>query len=326
MIKILNIIKEAKYILLLTHKNPDADTISSACAFSLYLDTIKKKYKLFNIETLPKNLDFLPNYNKFVSILPKQFDLVIYFDTANSDRVGININNSIISICFDHHKSNHSFATYNIINIDAPSTAEIVAEFFLQNDIFISKQMANALLCGIYDDSKGFSLDRVSSKSFDITSQLLKQGGNLNYITTQLYKRNSLAKYRLKTKVLNSLELYFEGKVGIIIVEPIWLEQCGAKIEDADEFVDEVLDLAIVEIAILLRVKNNQMRISFRSKNINIAQIASKIGGGGHQKAAGATINTLSFNTAKIKILDIILQDYIQKYNINDFIIEYKND
>jgi nanoRNase/pAp phosphatase (c-di-AMP/oligoRNAs hydrolase) len=68
------------------------------------------------------------------------------------------------------------------------------------------------------------------------------------------------------------------------------------------------------------------MRISFRSKNINIAQIASKIGGGGHQKAAGATINTLSFNTAKIKILDIILQDYIQKYNINDFIIEYKND
>jgi len=304
--KILNVIKNSSNILLLTHKNPDTDTIASAVSFSIYLDNIGKKYKLFNIEKLPLNLDFLKNYNKFSSNIPKNFDLAIFFDTADEKRVGVELNlDNINSICFDHHISNTKFANFNIIDSSSDSTAKVVADFFIKNNIKITKDMANALLAGMYDDSKGFSLDRVDKDSFEIAKILLESGAKIDFITRNLYKRNSLAKYRLKVKVLNSLELFYEGKIGIIKVEPIWLDECCASIEEADDFIDEVLNLAIVEVAVMLRIKNNKIRGSFRSKNIDVSKIAQKLNGGGHKKAAGFSLDLLDFNIAKIKILEL---------------------
>jgi len=304
----LDLIHNSRYILIITHINPDADTISCALALSNYLYENNLKHKVFNKQNdLPKNLDFLPRFDKITDQLPKFYDLVIYVDCANKTRTAIEIDNTINSINIDHHQSNENFATINIVNSDKSSAAEVVYDFFDINNIQISKNTASCLYVGIYDDSVKFSTPRCDKDTFKTVSNLVNLGVEPNYIADNLNRRESLAKYRLLPLVLQSLQLYFEGKVGIIYVLPKWLEETGASYKECEGMVNMILNIGIIKLAIFLRVSNGQTRVSLRSKhNVDVTVIAKYFNGGGHLAAAGCNCETTDIFEAKEQILNYI--------------------
>jgi len=304
--EVLEAIKNAHYILILTHINPDADTISCGLALSNFMFENKIKHKVFNKSSqIARNLNYLPRFDKITSKLPDFYDLVIYVDCGDQKRPATQVEQNAKIINIDHHASNNNFGDINLVDAEKSSTAEVVYQFFKQNDLKISQHTATCLYTGIYDDSILFSTPRVNSETFETIHQLVLLGANPSYIADMLLRRESLAKYRLLPLVLSSLELHLEGKIGTIYVLPEWLKTTGASLRDVEDSVNMVLSIAIVEIAILLRVTNEQTRVSLRSKNnINVSQIASHFNGGGHTMAAGCTIETNDIMEAKQEVIN----------------------
>jgi phosphoesterase RecJ-like protein len=304
----LELIESSRYILILTHINPDADTLSCALALSNYFSENKIKHKVFNKDTnIPRYVDFLQKYDKITNQLPEFSDLVIYVDCGDKKRPGIEISPEAKIINIDHHQSNDDFGDINIVDINKASTAEVLYQFFKQNDLTISKNTAECLYVGTYDDSLSFTTPRVDESTFETIHHLVKCGAKPNYIANNLTRRESLAKYRLLPKVLDSLELHLEGKVATVYVLPQWIEESGADYTEAEEAVNMALRISVVNIAIFLRIVNGKTRISLRSKNdIDVSKIAQHFNGGGHKMAAGCSYPTTDLMEAKNKILEYI--------------------
>lgn len=311
--KALDLINQSRYILIVTHMNPDADTISCALALSNYFKENKIKHSIFNnSEHIPRNLDFLDNFHKITSNIPKFYDLIICVDCANLKRVGIQFDSNIKTINIDHHQSNDNFGIINIVDDTKASSAEVLFEFFEQNNLTISKKTAQCLYVGIYDDSLAFTTPRCGSGTFDKVNKLVSIGVDPSVVANKLLRRDSLAKYRIIPKVLDSLELHNEGKVATILVENEWLQQTGALVSDCEELVNMVLRISVVDIAMMFRYSDGTIRVSMRSKNnIDVSKIASNFNGGGHKMAAGCTCYTDDIHDAKKMVLNYLKEsDY----------------
>lgn len=306
-------IQNAHYILVVTHKNPDADTIASALSLSNFLFENRLKHKVFNIsKQLPRKLNFLNRYDKISSDIPKFYDLIIYLDCADQYRVGYEFDIAIKSISIDHHQSNTNFADINIVNAQKSSTAELLYSFYKVNELSISKKNAECLYVGIYDDSIAFTTPRTNEETFNIVSSLISSKIDVSYIATQLQKRESLARFRMIPKIMKSLELYSEGKIAIVYAQEEWLKETGVVLSECDDIVDMVLNIGIVEIVGYFRVIDNSIRVSLRSKNdIDVSVIASTFNGGGHKNAAGMSLETSDLSEAKNKVVNFI-RDYIE--------------
>jgi phosphoesterase RecJ-like protein len=303
----LELINNSRYILIITHINPDADTISCALALSNYFFENKIKHKVFNKQKdLPQNLDFLNRFDKITDQFPKFYDLAIYVDCGDISRPAVVINEECKIINIDHHQSNDNFGLYNFVDDTKASTAEVLYDFFENNNMNISKNTAMCLYTGIYEDSISFTTPRTSANTFKVINELVATGIEPSYISSMLKSRQSLSKFRLLPKILDSLELYNEGKIASVYVLPLWLEQTGASYKDCDEAVDMVLNLAVVKIAVFLRVSKDTTRISLRSKDIDISKVANHFNGGGHKYSAGCSIKTSDVNEAKHSIINYI--------------------
>lgn len=310
--KALELIEKSRYILIITHVNPDPDSIGSALALSNLFHENKIKHKVFNISSdLPQNLDFIPRFEKITDQLPAFFDLAISVDCGTYKRLGFELDPSIPLINFDHHKSNNSFGAVNIVDPMKSSTAELVFEFFKHNGLYITKNSATALYVGIYDDTLAFSLGRCDELTFEKINFLVECGASPSEIANKLLRRDSLAKYRIIPKVLDSLELFKEGEVASIIAREEWFKQTGAHNRDCEDALDMIMSIAVVRIAIFVRIVNGGARVSLRSKGqIDVAKIAGEFGGGGHFNAAGCTIETLDVEKAKEIVLKEIFEIY----------------
>ena len=310
--KALELIEKSRYILIITHVNPDPDSIGSALALSNLFHENKIKHKVFNISSdLPQNLDFIPRFDKISNQLPAFFDLAISVDCGTYKRLGFELDSTIPLINFDHHKSNNNFGTVNIVDSQKSSTAELIFEFFKHNGLYITKDSATALYVGIYDDTLAFSLGRCDEKTFEKINFLVECGASPSEIANKLLRRDSLAKYRIIPKVLDSLELFKEGEVASIVAREEWFKETGAHNRDCEDALDMIMSIAIVRIAVFVRVVNGVSRVSLRSKGqIDVSKIAGKFDGGGHFNASGCTIETLDVEKAKEIVLKEIFEIY----------------
>ncbi|RXJ68837.1 exopolyphosphatase [Halarcobacter ebronensis] len=308
--KALQLIEKSRYILIITHVNPDPDSISSALALSNLFYENKIKHKVFNISSdLPKSLDFINRYDKITDQLPKFYDLVISCDCASKKRFGFEVDETIPIINFDHHDSNDFFGNINLVDPMKSSTAEIIYDFFKFNGLYITKNSATSLYVGIYDDSLAFSLNRCDELTFDKVNHLVEFGASPSEIADKLKRRDSLSKYRIIPKVLESLELHNEGKIATIYAKEEWFKETGAHNRDCDEVLNMIMKMHIVKVALFVRVVNSSCRISLRSKQkINVAKIASKYGGGGHLNASGFSMESTDINSVKNEILKEIIE------------------
>lgn len=311
---IFSLIESSHYILIVTHINPDADTLSSALSLSNYMYRNNINHKVFNsTNNLPRNLDFLPRFDKIVDQLPMKYDLIIYVDCGDKRRVGTKINNSCKVINIDHHQSNDNYGDINIVDSKKGSTAELLYGFFSTNDIKITKEIATCLYTGIYDDTIAFTTPRTDKETFDVIGKLIASGIDIPTISENYTMRESLAKYRLVPKILQTLELHYEGSIATIYQKQEWLESTGAGFNECDNIVNEVLKISVVKVALYLREDSEHIRVSLRGKGntqINLSHIAAKFNGGGHKNAAGATFENSTIEQVILNLLDT-LKSYI---------------
>ena len=313
--KIYHLINQANFILLIAHERPDGDTLGSAVAFSLLLDKLGKKYEIFCADPIPNYFLFLPNVHKFknqlTEIEKQKFDLIITLDCGDLKRTKLlqtlsNINNSSQLINIDHHLSNPHYGDYNLVFPEYSSTAEIIFQLFSKWKIFINKEIATALLNGIFTDTGAFSTPSTTFNSLLIAGILINYGGRMQEVNRYNFRNKSLASLKLWGRALERLKINKRYQLVYTIILKKDLEELQATGEDLEGLANFFNNLTDVNASLLLKEEGEFIRGSFRTTNpnIDVNKLAKIFGGGGHTKASGFTIRgKLIFNGKNWQII-----------------------
>ncbi len=303
-----SLINEANAISIISHRRPDGDTISSALALFNLFKNLKKRVEVCCIDgDLPINFKFLKGFEKYKTKIDFNDSLIITVDCSDLNRVGFDIKDREI-VNIDHHLSNTNFGKLNIVDIKA-ATACVVFDL-IKDDFKIDKSIATALYAGILSDSQSFSTSLTSIDTFKNAVELLGYGVDLVEVANFVNKSKTLSHIRLLTYALNSLELKVDGKVSFMMVTKDDFKRSGAKNSDIIGIIDVGLSLITVEVAIFIAELRDRVKVSLRSKNVDVSNIAKSFGGGGHKMAAAFEVKDGKILEVK-RSLEIILKEYL---------------
>lgn len=313
-------IDSAKSIAIASHLSPDGDNLGSINAMYGMLTNLEKDTTFILNDEVPQSFKFLPFIDEFKSpdeIKEKSFDLFIALDCGDMNRLGDQVKKIFVSsknsVNIDHHNTNDFFADINIVDVEATATCEVLFDVFKNLKLYLDKKIATSLYTGISTDTGSFKYDSVRPKTFEIAAELLKFKINFNEINTCIYQTRSKEKTDLLVRSLNSIKYFNDDKIALVKVTIDDLKKTGAKKMDSDGIVEFVRDIEGVEVAVLLKEKENAVRLSMRSKSfINCSKVASKFNGGGHIRAAGGTFHHNDLDKAEKDVISVLMEEFDQ--------------
>lgn len=291
---ILEEIKKAKTIVILTHENPDGDAVGSSLAMYMALQKMGKEVDLV-IPVLPKLYAFLPKAEeakKEGSTTP--YDLAIALDSATIKMLNGWSNyfeTAKVKVVIDHHGSNTMYGDYNYVNPVAPACAQILITVLEYFGIEIDKEIGTAILTGIITDTGGFQYQSTTPETFEFASELLKKGVNVSSIYKKVMNTKSKANFELRKRAIERMEFIEKGKISFTYITMQDEQEVNAEPGDHEGIVEEGRAIEGVEVSIFLRETEKGYRASLRSNDyLNVSDVCLMFGGGGHIHAAGCTI------------------------------------
>lgn len=298
--QIYNCLIMAQNPLFIIHKKPDGDTLGSALAMAGWLESEGREARVFCRDLPAAYYGFLKGFDRVVTdravFTDPKPDVLVVLDSGDLKYAGVEeiINEldempPIINI--DHHKTNQNYGTINLVDADISSTSELVYQFFTQNNIRIDKHMATALLVGVLTDTGNFTNPATTFGSMHVASELVAHGARTNEISKSLLKNRSIDALRLWGKTLSRLEENKKLNMAYTVIKQDDLKDIEAPseaVEGVANFLNMLLNVDLV--LVLQENQDNTVKGSLRSTNIDVSRIAEKLGGGGHKRAAGFTI------------------------------------
>ena len=292
-----DIIKSSKKILLLSHVNPDGDTLGSMCAmYSMIYNRFKIKADMSVVSNIPFNYTFLPNINLAQRYYDQSlvYDLVITLDVAAIDRVRdakIFFDKAKCTINIDHHKTNPGFGDYQLIDPDASSCGEVLYNYFKENNWQITSDAADCLYTAIMTDTGNFRFENTNAKVFRAVADLVELGANPTVLYKKCYETKTKNFVMFQNYCVNKAEFLNDNKIAYTTVYKKDLEKFSAGDDYTDGIAETLRAIESTEVAFVVKEVDTKLtKVSMRSKKIDVAKICSLFGGGGHTYAAGCTI------------------------------------
>lgn len=315
---IIEYIKRGNDYIVTSHISPDGDNIGSTLSMYYFLNKLNKNVYYVLDDNPPLNLKFLTEDIKILKSEQVEIKdyIIIALDCGDKTRICLSEEikeNAKSIICIDHHASNDSYGDLNYIDIDASSTCELVynvlQRYSESNNLnIIDEKIATCLYTGLATDTGNFSYSNTHASSFEMAKNLLLLGAQRDNIIQNVFQSNPYNFYKLLGEALNTLEIV-DGKIASIEVTKEMFKRNVISFNDVDGITSYTRDIEGVEVGILLKEKKeNEVKVSLRSKNyVDVSAIAQVFGGGGHVRAAGCTIND-SVENAKKKVLEEVLK------------------
>ena len=310
---ILEEIKKADTILILSHENPDGDAIGSGLAMMWALKNMEKNVDLV-IKEYPENFKFLPG-TEFIKNKPddKEYDLAIAVDCADIKRINSiyveDFENAKVKIQFDHHTKNSMFADYNFVNPVSPACCQILATVFDYIKVEKTKDITTCLLTGIITDTGGFRNTNITTDTFEFASFALLKGINVSKLYNQVLMVKTKEKFEAEKIAMQRMEFFGDGKISFTYITNKDKEEIKTNIGDLDGIVEIGKNIEGVEVSIFIYEREEDFKISLRSKDyVDVSEICMLFGGGGHIRAAGCNMAT-TLEDAKNKIVNETLKN-----------------
>ncbi len=294
--------------LIISHMNPDGDSVGSALALWITLNSLGKKAYVTTIDPVPVKYRFLPSWEEvkeWQKVQPRDYGGVIILDSSDLRRIeplmGIALSQKMINI--DHHITNEKFGQYNHIDSEAGSVGEIIYDLLRKMQVEISKEAAVCLYTAINTDTGSFRYANTSPRTHRTAAALLELGVQPAEVTRHIYENTSREATLLIKEALSTLEFDCGGQVAHITVTREMLERTGAKEEDTEGLVNYTRNIQGVEIGIFFKeICDQKVRVGFRSQRIDVSRLAEIYGGGGHPRAAGCQLEK-ALPEARLEVL-----------------------
>jgi len=284
-------IQAANKILVLSHMRPDGDAVGSVLGLGLALQETGKEVQMVLMDGIPKNFQHLEGSDQIRIRASDDFDISIVLDCSDLKRVGINFEDDFIpTINIDHHITNKNFAQINLVDVSAPATAEILKEIILGLGLQISKSVAEALLTGLITDTLGFRTCNIHPKTLRIAADLMDVGVDLPMLYQHALLNRSYEAVRYWGAGISTLQ--FENRMLWATLSQEDRNKIGYPGRDDADLINVLSSINDVDIAIIfVEQPNETVKVSWRAKKgVDVSQIASDFGGGGHKPAAGAEV------------------------------------
>lgn len=296
--KIGDAIQKADRILLICHKSPDGDTLGSA--FGLYhtLKEMGKKPTVTCIDPAAPEFNFMPEIETLqVGTDNIDYDLIFILDAGATHLTGMHerfpqlFDKSREVVNIDHHPTNDSYGKYNLVVSNAASATMVVYQMITDLNLPLTRNTATCLLTGLYTDTGSFMHSNTNQDALLIGARLLAKGANLRSISKEIFNTTKLSTMRLWGRVLKNTYQTPEG-VTMSVVTKDDFEETGADYSEMTGVVDYVNSVPGTAYSVILTERDDVVKGSLRTLNddVNVSEIASQYGGGGHVKAAGFSV------------------------------------
>lgn len=282
-------LQTANTIILASHINPDGDAIGSTLAMLQVLNSMGKNVKAYIDDELPRNFAVLP-YAEDIK-RPREYekyeaDLLVILDTA-PDRIGevAKITDAPI-LNIDHHITNKTEDIDLYVDANAAATCEIILSLCHELKAEITKNIAVCLYTGLATDTGFFNYSNTKPSTLRAAAELVEAGVEPNLISEQVEKRTA-QDIKIMSAALQTTKMFFGGKVVGMFIDKELYQQ----VNTTEGLIDLIRVIDSAEVAFLITEKErNVCRVSMRSKGVEVSDIAKRLGGGGHVRAAGCTI------------------------------------
>lgn len=290
--------------LIVTHINPDGDTMGSAAALCSALRRLGKRACLYpNRQVIKKLRPYVEPY-----YAPEGYEAgcVISVDTATEQMFAHGFEGKV-ELCIDHHPSNSRYAKKLLLQADKAACGEIVLELIKALCGGLSREEANLLYIAVSTDTGCFMYANTNAATFKAAAKLLEYGACNGELNVRFFRKKSASRLRLEGLVFSSMRLYRDGKICVVCIDRAMLEKAGATEDDLDDIAGlaGMAETSLVNVTIREK-SDGSSKVSLRSgPQVNSSEICAVFGGGGHAMAAGCTISCPPDKAEKM-ILEVI--------------------
>lgn len=298
MIDLNKICEDKQSIAISSHIRPDGDAFGSTLAVYNYL---KKRFpdKKTDIYLLDPNpvFSFLPGFEE-IKTEPSDgtYDLFIALDMGERDRLGKNkalLDNAGDVVCIDHHLGYKGIApeANSYVVPEASSTAEMVYDVLGKDNM--DDDTAVCIYTGIVCDTGVFQFSNTTQKTMETAGYLMTFGFDHTKVVNEAFYEKTYRQNLLLGRSLLESILLMDKKVIVSVIPQRTLRFYNATSKDLEGIVNQLMHTKGVDVAVFMHeTTTEEYKVSLRSnENINVAEIAAKLGGGGHERAAGLNMS-----------------------------------
>jgi bifunctional oligoribonuclease and PAP phosphatase NrnA len=297
-------IQRARRVLAVGHENPDADTLGATLAVTAIVEVCGGRADPVCTDPIPGLYDFLAGVERFRTDPDPdaEYDLLVISDCGTLDRVGAvgerhrALFERLPRVVLDHHASNDDERQpADWVDPDAAATCEMATLLAARLGVPLDAgdgALAAALMAGIVMDTATFAHPNATPRTLVVSAALVDAGAPLSDISRRLYRTKPERQLRLFGRVLNRLEASDDGRIVSSTLLDSDLEATGSLPSDSEGIIDLLAQAEAAEVAILFKEAAGGTRLSVRTKagGVDATVLTGKFGGGGHARAAGATV------------------------------------
>lgn len=302
----------ADNILILTHRNPDGDTLGSGYALLRALKKMGKKARVVNNDEIPSKYAYL-----YEGIKEDEFEeeFIVSVDVAERKLLGDRIIEKYgdrVDLSIDHHETSRFFAKETYVEADSASACEIIYLVIKALGVSVDSDIASCIYTGLSTDTGCFKYSNVTARTHIIAAELISLGANHSKINELMFDTKTVGSIMLEKLCYESLEMFCGGKVAVISVSKKMLSDCGVDKSALDAIKPITRQIEGVGIGITVKEEDSgKTGVSIRtSEEYDAALICANFGGGGHVRAAGCEFSD-SIEEAKKKVIDYITENII---------------
>ncbi|MBR2316066.1 MAG: DHH family phosphoesterase [Clostridia bacterium] len=300
-------LNEQNEIIILTHANPDGDTLGCGYALMSALRNLGKRVMLLNKDRIPDKFGYMILDNDEVD---RNTAYVVAVDVADKKLFGEELKNEFgdrTNLCIDHHPSNKFYADLTVLDGESAAASEVLYEFIKAMGAEITPHIATCLYTGISTDTGCFKYSNVTAKTHRIAAELIETGIDHSKINEIMFDTKSMNNLMLEKMCLETLEIFADGKAASVCVTQEMLRKSGTDKSAIDAIKPITRQIEGVEIGLTFKEDEiGAIGVSVRtSENYNASDICAVFGGGGHARAAGCQLKT-GLDEAKSKVIETV--------------------
>ena len=299
-----DLLMAADNILLLAHQYPDGDTVGSCYALCLALRSIGKQVRVLCGDPIPERFDYITDGVDMPAFEP---DFICAVDVADPKLLGDTVESEYghrVDLCIDHHGTNVGYATATCVDAACAAAAMVVRRIIDGLGVAMTPAIAACIYTGIATDSGCFKYANVDAAAHRMAAECIEAGAPTEMINRVHFDIKSRARIELERLALEGMEFHCHGRVAVMTITAEMIAHSGATENDLEGMTPIPRQIEGVWVGITLRQKaDGNYKISVRTgHHADAAAICALLGGGGHIRAAGCTVEG-SLEQAKTAIL-----------------------
>lgn len=287
--RVAELLQEKDNILILTHKNPDGDTLGCGVALCRVLQGLGKNARVENSDIIPKRYSYLFEDLQVMDFEP---EFIVAVDVADTKLLGERLEglySDRVDLCIDHHDSNREFAKELYLRSEDGAASLSLYRIIKKMGVPVTPQIATALYTGLSTDTGCFRYSNASSECYRVAAELIDSGADSARINVLMFETKPLSYFRLLTEVLADMRTFCDGRVIVLKVTRDMFDRTGATPDQCDAIAAMSRQVEGALCGITMKEKQGGgYKLSLRTHEpLDAAQLCGLLGGGGHARAAG---------------------------------------